>query len=235
MSGPAQWPRTAPVAFDNTQRLIPGKYTEDAEHALADLSDSDDELTALIQLSAATNSRLQAQEEHHPGGLGREDVVFGVPFSKIVNAAFTYPGEGGRFHRRSGRGAWYCALDLDTCLAEVAYHRIRMLHETGRTDEADIPFRLFLADIHAQDFAWLDDAGQATRKCLDPTSYSAGQSLGTSLRAAAVGGVVYPSVRRSSGTNLAVLAPSIVANVRREALYLLTIERATLARAVRVA
>lgn len=230
-----QWPRTAPVAFDNTQRLIPGMYTEDAEHALADLSDSDDELTALIQLSAATNSRLQAQEEHHPGGLGRADVVFGIPFSRIVNAAFTYPGEGGRFHRREGRGAWYCALDLNTCLAEVTYHRIRMLRESGLADEADIPFRLFLADIHAQDFAWLDDSGQATQKCLDRTSYSAGQSLGASLRAAAVGGVVYPSVRRAGGTNLAVLVPSIVANVRREALYRLTIEGAMLTSVVRVA
>ena len=160
----------AEVSCDDTHRLIPGRYTEQAEHALTALCDDDDGLTALVQLAAVTNSRLQAQEEHHPDGLGRTDMTFGLPFSQIVNAAFAYPGEGARFHPAHGRGAWYCALDLDTCLAEVAFHRIRHLEETGLSEEPDIPYRLFLADIHlhrARMFHNGDELAKAAKRIRD--------------------------------------------------------------------
>lgn len=224
----------AEVTCDDTHRLIPGRYTEQAEHALTALCDDDNGLTALVQLAAVTNSRLQAQEERHPAGLGRTDMTFGLPFSQIVNAAFAYPGEGARFHSAHGRGAWYCALDLDTCLAEVAFHRIRHLEETGLSDEPDIPYRLFLADIHGQDFAHLDDDSPATRAMIDPHSYVHGQELGNRLSASAAGGIVYPSVRRPSGQCIAILVAPLVANVRREAIYHLTIRHGSLVEAVQV-
>lgn len=223
MTNPRDWPHRAPVAFDNTIRLIPGAYTEGMDHALAELADSDEELDSLVQLAAATNSRLQAQEERHPAGLNRTDMVFGVPFSKIINGAFANPGEGARFHGPDGRGAWYCALDIDTSLAEVAHHRIRHLTETGLDAETDIAYRVFLADVHGQDFAWLDDESQATKECLDPDSHVAGQDLGSRIVASAGGGVVYPSVRHADGTCVAVLAAPLVGNVRQGALYNLTI------------
>ncbi len=37
------------------------------------------------------------------------------------------------------------------------YHRIAHLRETDQPDEPAIPYRLFLADVHAQDVALLDD------------------------------------------------------------------------------
>jgi hypothetical protein len=204
--------------------LIPGRYAEDAEHALSDLADTDDELTDLIRLAGATNSRFQAQEERHPAGLGRTDVVFGVPFSKIINGAFAYGGQGARFHPPGSKGAWYCAIDINTCLAEVAYHRVVHLRETDVPDEADVPHRLFLADIRAQDFALLDDGSASSLECLDPDSYAASQRLGARLRADDRGGVRHPSVRRPGGTCLAVLQAPIVANVRREGVYSLTFQ-----------
>ena len=185
----------AEVSCDDTHRLIPGRYTEQAEHALTALCDDDDGLTALVQLAAVTNSRLQAQEGHRPAGLGRTDMTVGLRFSQIVNAAFAYPGEGARFHPAHGRGAWYRALDLDTCLAEVAFHRIRHLEETGLSDEPDIPYRLFLADIHGQDFAHLDDDSPATRTCLDPHSYVYGEEIGSRLSESATGASTGPTRR----------------------------------------
>ena len=228
------WPQIGPVAFDDTVRLIPGRYAEDAERALADLADNDDELDQLIRLAAATNSRLQAQVERHPAGLGRADLIFGIPYSKIINSAFSYGGQGARFHPPGPKGAWYCAVDVATCLAEVAYHRIRHLRETGVADEEAIPYRLFLADIHAQEFALLDDRNPATLACLDPDSYVAGQALGAHLRGQRRGGVCYPSVRHSGGTCIAVLAAPIVANVRRDALFFVTISDFAFAGAIRV-
>ena len=44
-----------------------------------------------------------------------------------------------------------------------------------------------------------------------------------------MGGVVHPAVRDPGGTNLAVLQPSLVGNVRAGALYRLTIEDGRLA------
>ena len=229
----SRWPRFGTVAENATCRLIPGQYAQDAEHTLADLADTDAELDDLIRLAAATNSRLLAQEDRHPAGLGRADLVFGVPYSKIVNGAFAYGGQGARFHPPGPKGVWYCALDVETCLAEVVYHRIAHLRETDQPDEPAIPYRLFLADIHAQDVALLDDNTPRTRACLDPDSYAAGQALGAQLRAEQRGGVRYPSVRHRGGTCLAVLQAPIVANVRRDAVYLIDIRDFAFAGAVR--
>lgn len=226
------WPRMGPVAHDATSRLIPGRYADTVEPALGRLTDDEDDLRNLIELASATNTRLQAQEERHPAGLGRADVVFGTPYSKFVNAAFTNPGQGARFHGRR-RGAWYCALAVETAIAEVGFHRSVHLAETGVREE-DASYRQFLADVHAQDFAHLDDGSRRSAACLDPDSYVAGQDLADRLLARGAGGVLYPAVRHPGGTNLAVLQPAIVANVRPGAAYRLTIRDGVVAR-VRVA
>lgn len=219
-----QWPIIGPVAHDDTCRLIPGQYAETTEHALTALADSADDLGLLIQLAAATSSRHQAQEEHHPQGLGRTNLVFGTPYSKIVNGAFTYGGQGARFHAPGPRGAWYCALDVATCMAEVAYHRIIHLYETRAPTETDIAYRLYRADIRAQEFALLEDDHPRTIECLDPTSYIPGQQLGEQLLHDQRGGVRYSSVRHANGVCLAVLQASIVSNVRLDHEYFLTVE-----------
>lgn len=223
------WPVIGPASFDGTHRLIPGEYAEEGEHVLSLLSSGDRERDDLIRLAGATNARLQAQEETHPSGLSRTDMVFGVPYSRIVNGAFANPGQGARFHTERGPGAWYCALDLDTCLAEVVHHRVQHLAETGLQSEADIPYREFVADIHAQDFLWLTDDSADTRACLDPDSYVAGQHLARAYRPQAASGVVYPSVRHASGTCLAVWVAPVVGNVRRESLHRISIEDGKLA------
>lgn len=52
-------------------------------------------------------------------------------------------------------------------------------------------------------------------RCLDPRSYVASQRLAGRLLEGGSIGVVYPSVRRSRGTNLACFRPAVVGNVRR--------------------
>lgn len=222
------WPRLDQVIHDDTSRLIPGEYAEDPDSALAGLVDSGDELNQLIRIAAITNSRLLAQEERQSDGLSRIDLVFGVPYSRIINGSFSHAGEGARFHTPGPKGAWYCALSVDTSVLEVAYHRIRHLRETGAPDEVDIPYRQFLADIHAQDFAMLGDGHPASLACLDPNSYAASQGLGGQLRISGRGGVEYPSVRDPGGTCLAVLQAPIVSNVRRSDIYLLTVNNFSL-------
>ncbi|MFT4008850.1 MAG: RES family NAD+ phosphorylase [Nocardioidaceae bacterium] len=210
------------MAHDATSRLIPDAYADPDESSLQALADTADDLAALNQLAAATNARLQAQEERHPGGLGRADMVFGVPYSKIVNASFAYAGTGARFHDRR-RGAWYCALEVETAIAEVGFHRRVMLAEIGLTSEV-VSYREFLSDIHADDFADLSDGSAKSNRCLDPDSYLAGQALAADLLARQAGGVRYPAVRDPGGTNLAVLQPALVAHVRPGAEWQLTVD-----------
>lgn len=222
------WPRLGAVAHDDTARLIPGRHADESEPSLVDLVDTPDELGVLLRLSGVTDTRLQAQQERHPAALGRADLVFGVPYSKIINAAFSYGGQGARFHPRGPKGVWYCALGVETSLAEVAHHRVVHLAETGMTDEFDVPYRLFLADIHAQDVALLDDGHPSSVACLTPNSYVEGQALGRRLRSESRGGVRYPSVRHPGGTCLAVLQAPIVSNVRRAATYRLSFRNSSL-------
>lgn len=210
------------VAHDATSRLIPDAYADPDISSLQALADSSEDLAALEQLAAATNARLQAQEERHPGGLGRADMVFGVPYSKIVNASFAYAGTGARFHD-SHRGAWYCALQVETAIAEVAFHRRVMLAEIGWESET-VSYREFLSDIHADDFADLSDGSTESKRCLDPDSYLAGQALASDLLTRQAGGVRYPAVRDPGGVNLAVLQPALVGHVRLGAEWQLTVD-----------
>jgi len=58
--------------------------------------------------------------------------------------------------------------------------------------------------------------------CLDPRSYVRSQALARELLDAASPGVVYPSVRRPSGTCVSCFVPALVTNVRRGRTYRLT-------------
>src|SRR3546814_20400061 len=82
----------------------------DAEGSvLAPLADSPDHLADLFALDNATNQRLAAERGLMPG-IGIDELVFGVPNFRIVNAAYAYPRpEGSRFNRGL-RVAWSWAF-----------------------------------------------------------------------------------------------------------------------------
>ena len=56
-------------------------------------------------------------------------------------------------------------------------------------------------------------------RCLDPDSYVASQRLSEHLLERGSLGVVYPSVRRPSGTCVACFRPALVTNVRKASTY----------------
>lgn len=113
-------------------------------------------------------------------------------------------------------------------LGAVAHDDTARLIPGRHADESDVPYRLFLADIRAQDFALLDDGHPSSVACLTPNSYVEGQALGRRLRRESRGGVRYPSVRHPGGTCLAVLQAPMVSNVRRAATYRLSFRNSSL-------
>lgn len=211
-------PPTSLIRQLDTHRLLPSRFADQEDSVLAALSEDRDHLADLFTLDNATNQRLRA-ERGGMAGIGMDELVFGVPNFRIVNAAFTYPRpEGSRFNTGE-RGAWYCAFDVQTALAEIVFHKTVEYAEIDYFFDS-VSYQALLADFSAE-FHDLRDA-PLYAQCLDPSSYVASQELAQRLLECGSMGVVYPSVRRQAGTNLACFRPALVGNVRRGPAYRLS-------------
>jgi RES domain-containing protein len=204
--------------FD-TCRLIPSRFVDKEDSVLVPLSDGAAHLSDIFELDNATSERLLA-EHGRAIGIGVDELVFGVPNFRMINAAFTYARpEGSRFNNDE-RGAWYCAFDIDTALAEVIFHKTVEYAEIKRFDDS-VRYQNLLADFNSS-FHDLRAASKSYAKCLAPGSYVASQRLAEQLLEQGSLGIVYPSVRHAGGTNLACFRPALVGNVRRGKVYELT-------------
>ena len=206
-------PRTSLVRRHDTHRLIPAKYSE--ESVLTRIAEDDAHLADIFDLDNATNDRLLAENNLLPG-IRSHELVFGVPYFRIVNAAFCHAQPLGSRFNGPERGAWYAAFDLRTSQAEVAFHKTVELAEVDWFDE-EITYDEYLADFSA---AFHDIRGdERFLDCLAPDSYRASQLLAQRLLEAGSLGVVYPSVRRKGGTCIACFRPPLVMNVRKGDAY----------------
>jgi RES domain-containing protein len=203
----------------DTHRLIPSRHSGSGDSVLVRIADDDEHLKAIFELDAATNDRLIAEHQRFPG-IGVEELVFGVPWSHVVNAAFCHPHPLGSRFNGPDRGAWYAGFALETAQEEIAFHKGVELAETGWTDEESVTYDDYLADFSA---ALHDLRGQDRfSDCLDPDSYAASQAVAETLLEDGSLGVVYPSVRHAAGTCIACFRPPLVTNVRRDATYRFT-------------
>jgi RES domain-containing protein len=208
---------TALRQFD-TCRLIPSRFAEVEDSVLGPLADNDDMLRDLFDLDNATNERLRGEYGGLPG-IGVDELVFGVPNFRIINAAYTYPRpEGSRFNDGE-RGAWYCAFEPETALAEITFHKTVEYQEIDRFDDS-VTYQTMHADFTST-FHDLRGA-RGFSKVLAPDSYIASQQMAAQLLEAGSMGVIFPSVRREGGTNLACFRPALVGNVRKGRAYRLT-------------
>jgi hypothetical protein len=208
-------PPLAQLRQFDTYRLIPSRFAETEDSVLLCISEDDNHLRDLFDLDNATNQRLIGEYGGLPG-IGVDELVFGVPNFRIVNAAFTCPRpEGSRFNNGE-RGAWYCSFDLDTAMSEVIFHKTVEYHEIGWFEDS-ISYQAFLADFTSAFHDLRDQPEYAD--CLAPDSYIASQELAISLLKGDSLGVIYPSVRHTGGDNLACFRPALVGNVRKGAAY----------------
>lgn len=205
-------------ALPRTVRLVSSARLR--ESVLLGLAEADD-LAALAEIEGATSGRLIAEAR----GLGRVspyELVHGVPHAAHINAAFAYarPHTLNRFNGPS-RGAWYAALDVETCLAEVAFHMTRFLADSGISDAA-----IDYAELHAS-FAgeFLDLRTRPDHPALNPAieaGYPEGNRLADAALAQGLNGILYPSVRHAGGTCIAALVPHAVQSVAQGDMWRLT-------------
>jgi len=208
-------PAVAELQLDDTHRLIPTKYSERGT-VLSRLSEDESTVNDLMELDGATNDRLLGEEGLLPG-IGVHELLYGVRYAHIVNAAFTHASPvGGRFNDRQ-RGAWYCGIERETSIAEVAFHKVKQLEEIDWEEEEISTFDDYLADF-ATEMHDLQGArtryGRYLKAGPIPECYLASQQLAATLLSQQSNGIIYPSVRRSAGTCVVCFRPTLVYNVR---------------------
>lgn len=206
-------------AFPQTVRLVTTARLREA--VMSPLADDSDGLSLLAEIEGATSGRLIA-EERGLGAVTAEELVHGVPHAKFINASFAYakPREPRRFNP-ADRGAWYAALAVETCLAEVGYHHTQALANAG-----DFNAVIEYGEMHASmagEFVDLRRIPDHPSLHADPDAgYPAGNGLAARARGAGHNGIIYPSVRQAGGTCIAALWPNVVQSVAQGAMHRLT-------------
>jgi len=214
-------PGVREIRQDDTHRLIPSIYSD--ESVLSRLAGNKQEITDLFELESATNRRLLG-EANLLHGISVHELLFGIPYAHIVNAAFTYAHPSGSRFNGPDRGAWYATFELQTAKAEVTYHKSLELQEIDWKEPETFTFDDYLADFRGEFHDIRRDRQYAT--CLNPESYAASQALARDLLAEGSAGVVYPSVRARKGTCIACFRPAFVLNVRKAATITFTLRQA---------
>lgn len=179
---------------------------------MAPLADNQDELDLLAEIEGATSGRLVA-EDRGTASLPATELVHGVAHAKFINASFAYakPRQMNRFNP-SDRGAWYAALAVETCIAEVGFHLTQALADANDFN-AVVEYGEMLASMAG---VFVDLREIPEHDCLDPNpaiGYPAGNVVAAQARAADLNGIIYPSVRHPGGTCIAALRPNVVQSV----------------------
>ncbi|MGB9514114.1 MAG: RES family NAD+ phosphorylase [Candidatus Acidiferrum sp.] len=216
-------PRVSDVSRDDTHRLIPSRYSDRDESVLVRLTDDPDDLNELFELEGATHDRLLGEAGALPGISVRE-LVFGIPYSHVINAAFTHANPLGSRFNGSERGAWYAAFSRKTSELEVAYHKGKELQEVNWQEKESFTYVDFHADFRGAFHDIREDARFSD--CLDANNYKASQRLARDLLEDGSAGVVYPSVRHRGGTCIVCFRPALVNNVRKGSSISLAFESA---------
>jgi hypothetical protein len=212
---------TPPVTLvrrPDTHRLIPSKYNPDFSSVLARIANDNKHLQDLFDLDHATNERLWGENGLLPG-ISSQELVFGVPNYRVINAAFTHAHPLGSRFNGPDRGAWYAAFALKTAQAEVAFHKSTEYAEIGRFEDS-VTYDDYLADFSGN----FHDLRKSPKfdGVLAPASYVTSQALSQRLLDTGSSGIVYPSVRHAGGTCIACFRPALVVNVRKDKRYRFT-------------
>ena len=206
------------IAEPRTIRLVASARLRDPVllklvSAQSELNALDARLEDLAEIESATSGRLQAQKRG-TDHINPQELVAAVPHAHFINAAFSYwrPKNLNRFNG-PGRGAWYAALCLKTCLAEAIFHLSKEL-EYVNDFNTSVNYTEMWASFAGE---FVDLRNEKNRPlCLheEPSiGYPAGNLLSESTRSAGYNGIIYPSVRHKEGTCIVALQPKAVQSV----------------------
>ena len=140
--------------------------------------------------------------------------------SEIIDKTFELSkSEGGSRFNDGARGAWYCALDSDTAIAEVAYHQVRRMDKIGMYEPGVYRGKVIFQEL----LAWFVDpfhdirglpGGKDFLGTEPKIAYPTGRDYANKLRAKGELGIIYESVRRPGGICLAAFYPQMVRDLQ---------------------
>jgi len=162
---------------------------------------------ALVTAEQLTNPRIR--DEIGLITLVPEDQRITGPGATYVMASFTHLNPKGSRFSDGTYGVYYAASNLDTAIAETAFH-----FENYARDADDGPryedMRVIVGAIDNafEDIAALPEPQRS--QILDPNSYTLAQEYGRQLRVSGSLGVVYPSVRLPDGLCVGAFTPRAV-------------------------
>ncbi len=192
-------------------RLLPSQFPP---IGVFDSLSSPEDAIAAMKLESLTNDRLQLPLSR-ARLLEREDWLLGQPGATAVMASFLHAApDGGRF-TRGDLGAWYAARSRNTAVAETVYHQTRRIAAaTGLAMRATIAMREL---THPLDARFVDLRGKRAlhREFYDGNSYAGSQPFGERVRASGAAGIIYESVRHTSGTCVVIYRPRIIPPVKQ--------------------
>jgi len=174
------------------------------------LCDDEREMRQIFDLEMFANPRNQ-NEVGRLAEIPTGGIVMGETANMVMAAFVHCHDDGGRFN--SGRlGAWYAAFDVETAIAETAYHQTRRLALSDGGFPNQMQMRELITcvtspiiDIRARqhDYSELYNA--------DPAGYGASQAFAERHRwpfvEDGIDGLIYDSVRRDGGKNVCVFRP----------------------------
>lgn len=239
--GPIDPASALPEGLDGAG-FVGGEPLDASFAALRRIAEDGLQWQALVELDRVTDAQLIAENDRLPG-IGLAELIFGMPFDAAVNAAFCHAHPLGRRFADPERGAWTCAFEPETALAEFIFHHTVVLGEVGRFEDTVIvedhcaDLSATLHDLRTTAANDLHPAGEAPlapeastaltlpvatgsfADCLAPDSYQASQGLSRDLLDAGALGLVYPSQRHPGGTCVACFRPAMLTNIRAGARY----------------
>jgi RES domain-containing protein len=200
-------PEETPTAWlrARTHRLMASRWPT---IGVFDTVASADDLEAALLLESLTDDRVN-ETLMRLGQLDRSEWLTGQPGATLVMAAFCHPAPGGGRFNSEALGAWYCAAEIETAIAETVYHHTKRLAHSASGFRYVIQMRELVSEIDAE-VSDIRGLRERHSDLYDPESYAASQPFGEALRRAGANGIVYASVRRPSGTNLVVYRPSLL-------------------------
>lgn len=217
----------ASLLISDTHHLVPTRFRNSTPEALGGLWDSTEEAEILVALAGITDDHRIATHGLLPG-IGIHELVFGIPFADVINAAFTHASPFGSRFNKKDRGAWYAALEkVDTAIAEVGFHKQQELLETDWNEPEECDYDDYLADFSGY-YSQVSREDRSSKLLLRgepvPDCYRAPQAFADFLLMEGAAGLVYPSVRDRSGSCIVCFRPALVQNVRRSSPLRITVD-----------
>ncbi|MBC7561869.1 MAG: RES family NAD+ phosphorylase [Gemmatimonadaceae bacterium] len=160
---------------------------------------------AAMELESLTNDRVRIALERS-AVLPEGEWVVGVPGATIVMAAFLHAAPGGGRFNAPQLGAWYGARDLQTAIRETIHHHSRRLAASDLGFDATITMRELVTTLDAR---LVDLRGRHVQQpaLYHPDDYTVAQQFGEACRARGDIGIVWTSVRRSTGECVVIYRP----------------------------